>query len=87
MPATTVAETLGEFFGRVALRNLVEEERYGGHQVALGPLMTSVSPWMFQVGCVLGRALRDRAPTLLKMVPMSADGPDPEQKIYDVLCV
>jgi len=87
MPTTTAPETLGEFFGGVALRNLVEKEPFGGYQVALGPLITTVSPWMFQVGCVLGRALRDRVPTLVKMVPMSAQGPDPEQKISDVLCM
>jgi len=52
----------------------------------MGPLLTSVSLGLFQVGCILGRAMRDRVPTLAKMLPMTADGPDPERKVSDVLC-
>jgi len=85
MPTSTAEETLGEFFGSIALRNLVEKKPLGGYQVPLGPLMTRVSFWMFQVGSVLGRALRDRLTILVKMIPMSAEGPNPEQKLCEIL--
>lgn len=85
MPATATEGTLGEFFGAIALRHLMERKPLGGYEVQLGPLMTRVSFWMFQVGCVLGRALQDRLPVLVKLIPMSADGPQPEQKVCGIL--
>jgi len=87
MPTTGVEETLGEFFGSIALRNLVEKKVLGGYEVPLAPLIARVSFWMFQVGSVLGRTLRDRLPILVKMIPMTADEPNPEQKVCDVLCM
>lgn len=86
MPTNTAEETLGEFFGTIGLRNLIEKEPHAGYQVPLGPLITRASFWMFQVGSVLGRALRDRLAVVVKMIPMTADGPEPEQKVCDVLC-
>jgi hypothetical protein len=91
MPKTTAEQsrlrpTLGEFFGAAAFGDRVEKKLFGGPQVSMGFLVMSVSPWMFEVGCILGRALRDRIPTLVKIIGMTADGPDPERKVSDVLC-
>jgi hypothetical protein len=85
MPATTAEETLGEFFGSIALRNLVKKKIFGDYEVPLGPLITRVSFWMFQVGSILGRVLQDRLAVLIKMIPMTVDGPNPEQKVCDIL--
>ena len=86
MPTNTAEQTLGEFFGTIALQDLIEKDSQNTYQVPAGPLLIRASFWMFQVGSILGRALGDRLELLVKMIAMTGDGPSPERKVCSVLC-
>jgi len=60
----------------------VKKGIFGGYYILFGPLQIMVAHWIFQKGAVLGMSRSYCLESLVKILPITLPGPDPEKKVY-----